>query len=248
MDVPVDQVQPPFLSHSRYRALVLDPGMQPIDVVNWQRALVLDMLAKVEVLEYYPDVTVNSVSAEFFLPAVLMAKKVGRNASKFSRVPLNRRNIMIRDNLTCQYCGKKPSRGKVMSGLTLDHIVPQCRNGGVGVVVVSVLPPPLRVSRACFLLVNHDAYDSTAEHVDQPRHGVQRVQHAESRPAFERTQVDEAVEHPQGAQSVRSDHAACYAWLGPRASGRNPRRMVKLSVLQWRGQRLIAAPRKRFVQ
>ncbi len=148
MDVPADQVQAPFVSQSRYRALVLDPGMQPIDVVNWQRALVLDMLAKVEVLEYYQGVTVNSVSAEFFLPAVLMAKKVGRNASKFSRVPLNRRNIMIRDNLTCQYCGKKPSRGKVMSGLTLDHIVPQCRNGGVralGVValpVVSVLRPP----------------------------------------------------------------------------------------------------------
>lgn len=131
MDIPVDQVQSPFVSRSRYRALVLDPGMQPIDVVNWQRALVLDMLAKVEVLEYYQDVTVNSVSAEFFLPAVLMAKKVGRNASKFSRVPLNRRNIMIRDNLTCQYCGKKPSRGKLMGGLTLDHIVPQSRNGGV---------------------------------------------------------------------------------------------------------------------
>jgi len=130
MDIPVDQVQLPFVSRSRYRALVLDPGMQPIDVVNWQRALVLDMLAKVEVLEYYQDVTVNSVSAEFFLPAVLMAKKVGRNASKFSRVPLNRRNIMIRDNLTCQYCGKKPSRGKLMGGLTLDHIVPQSRNGG----------------------------------------------------------------------------------------------------------------------
>jgi 5-methylcytosine-specific restriction endonuclease McrA len=131
MEIPVDQVQLPFVSRSRYRALVLDPGMQPIDVVNWQRALVLDMLAKVEVLEYYQDVTVNSVSAEFFLPAVLMAKKVGRNASKFSRVPLNRRNIMIRDNLTCQYCGKKPSRGKLMGGLTLDHIVPQSRNGGV---------------------------------------------------------------------------------------------------------------------
>ena len=80
MDIAVDQVQLPFVSRSRYRALVLDPGMQPIDVVNWQRALVLDMLAKVEVLEYYQDVTVNSVSAEFFLPAVLMAKKVGRNA------------------------------------------------------------------------------------------------------------------------------------------------------------------------
>ena len=118
-----------FLSQSRYRALVLDPGMQPIDVVNWQRALVLDMLAKVEVLEYYQDVTVNSVSAEFFLPAVLMAKQVGKNASKFARVPLNRRNIMIRDNLTCQYCGTKPSRGKLMGGLTLDHIVPQCRGG-----------------------------------------------------------------------------------------------------------------------
>ena len=117
-----------FLSQSSYRALVLDPAFRPIDVVNWQRALVLDMLAKVEVLEYYQDVTVNSVSAEFFLPAVLLVKEVGKCASKFSRVPLNRRNIMIRDNLTCQYCGKTP-RGKLTGGLTLAHIVPQCKGG-----------------------------------------------------------------------------------------------------------------------
>ena len=74
-----------FLSQSSYRALVLDPAFRPIDVVNWQRALVLDMLAKVEVLEYYQDVTVNSVSAEFFLPAVLLVKEVGKCASKIGR-------------------------------------------------------------------------------------------------------------------------------------------------------------------
>ena len=130
LEMATDHAQTPFLSLGRYRALVLDPGMQPIDIVNWQRALVLDMLAKVDVLEYYQDVSVHSVSAEFFLPAVLMAKQVGKNASKFTRVPLNRRNIMIRDNLTCQYCGKKPGKGKGnIAGLTLDHVVAQSKGG-----------------------------------------------------------------------------------------------------------------------
>jgi 5-methylcytosine-specific restriction endonuclease McrA len=37
-------------------------------------------------------------------------------------IPLTRRNIMHRDNYTCQYCGKK-------SDLTIDHIIPRSRGG-----------------------------------------------------------------------------------------------------------------------
>ncbi|MEO5952416.1 MAG: HNH endonuclease, partial [Chloroflexia bacterium] len=39
------------------------------------------------------------------------------------RVPLSRREIFVRDNYTCQYCGKRTH------DLTLDHIIPRSRGG-----------------------------------------------------------------------------------------------------------------------
>ena len=39
------------------------------------------------------------------------------------RVPFGKRNILIRDNFTCQYCGKKVKK------LTIDHIIPKSRGG-----------------------------------------------------------------------------------------------------------------------
>lgn len=106
---------------SRYRALVLDSAYRPIDVVNWQRAICMNLLQKADVLEYY-DFTISSVSEEFFLPAVMRARWYGGNIGRLGRVPLNRRNVMLRDGLKCQYCGKT-------SDLTLDHVIPQSKGG-----------------------------------------------------------------------------------------------------------------------
>lgn len=107
---------------SRYRALVLDSAYRPIDVVNWQRAVCLDLLDKADVLEYY-DATISSVSEEFFLPAVMRTRWYAGRLGRLNRVPLNRRNVMLRDGLTCQYCGKAGG------DLTLDHVIPQSKGG-----------------------------------------------------------------------------------------------------------------------
>ena len=37
----------PLSSFNRYRALVLDTSYRPIDIVNWQRAICLDLFDKV---------------------------------------------------------------------------------------------------------------------------------------------------------------------------------------------------------
>jgi 5-methylcytosine-specific restriction endonuclease McrA len=37
-------------------------------------------------------------------------------------IPMTRRNVMHRDDYTCQYCGKK-------SDLTIDHVIPRSRGG-----------------------------------------------------------------------------------------------------------------------
>ena len=40
-------------------------------------------------------------------------------------VRLSRRNLFLRDNMTCQYCGRTPPNDE----LTIDHIIPRSRGG-----------------------------------------------------------------------------------------------------------------------
>lgn len=110
---------------SRYRALVVDAAYRPIDVVNWQRAICMDLMEKAEVLEYY-DATVCSPSIEFYLPAVMKTRWYG--GSRAMRVAFNRRNILLRDKLCCQYCGRSGG-GAGGALLTLDHVVPASKGG-----------------------------------------------------------------------------------------------------------------------
>lgn len=101
------------------RALVLDVSCRPVSVVGWKRALCLDILEKVEVLEYY-DITVRSVSCSYPLPAVIRASFVLQNFNL--EVPVSKRNILIRDNHMCVYCGSTRE-------LTMDHVIPVSKGG-----------------------------------------------------------------------------------------------------------------------
>lgn len=51
---------------------------------------------------------------------LLTYERIPRNAVKFSR-----RNVFLRDDYSCQYCGRKHSP----SGLSLDHVMPRSRGG-----------------------------------------------------------------------------------------------------------------------
>ncbi|XP_031392694.1 uncharacterized protein LOC116204652 [Punica granatum] len=106
-----------------FRGLVLDLSYRPVNVVCWKRAICLEFMEKADVLEYY-DQTVNSPNGSFYIPAVLrvphLLQMVKRRRVKNS---LSRKNILHRDNYTCQYCSAKEN-------LTIDHVVPISRGGG----------------------------------------------------------------------------------------------------------------------
>lgn len=105
---------------NRYRALVLDTSYRPIDIVNWQRAICLDLFDKVDVLEYY-DALVHSARHEFMIPAVLRVRMYIQRDHK-GRISLTRKNLLLRDNSTCQYCGSEQD-------LTVDHVKPVSKGG-----------------------------------------------------------------------------------------------------------------------
>ncbi len=107
-----------------YRTLLLDNGYRPLSVLGWQRALLLGLTDRVDVVEYYEHVQVHSPSQSYPLPAVVRLRQYLRKLRR--TMPYSRRNVFMRDEGICQYCGREPAWGK----LTVDHVHPRCRGGG----------------------------------------------------------------------------------------------------------------------
>ena len=102
--------------------LVLNQNFEPLNVCNVRRALVLVLDGKAEVLELNHQI-VYTATLSIHCPSVIRLSHLITRPRPRAR--LSRREIFIRDNYTCQYCGRvfPPQE------LTLDHIVPRSRNG-----------------------------------------------------------------------------------------------------------------------
>jgi 5-methylcytosine-specific restriction endonuclease McrA len=101
--------------------LVLNQNYEPLNICNARRAFVLVDRGKAEVLELSAN-GFRTPSAILPRPSVIkLAYMVKRPRPQ---VRLSRREIFMRDDYTCQYCG---SRAR---DLTLDHVVPKHRGGG----------------------------------------------------------------------------------------------------------------------
>ena len=101
------------------RALLLDVSYRPVDILSWQRAIMLSLLAKAEVLEWHDGISVRSARESHHVPAVLKVGIFLGNA--FGPLHATRRNVMDRDDWTCQYCAGPAN--------TIDHVTPISRSG-----------------------------------------------------------------------------------------------------------------------
>lgn len=102
--------------------LLLNASFEPLNVINWRRAVKLVFSEKVEVVEESERV-IRSVSVSMKIPSVVRLMgfvRFRRNEAKFSR-----RNIYARDHYQCQYCGEQLSADQ----LTCDHVMPRSRGG-----------------------------------------------------------------------------------------------------------------------
>ena len=102
--------------------LVLNASYEPINICGARRALVL-VLKGVARTEEEQGTELHSARVRMQLPSVI-------RLLEYRRIPhqtraLSRKNILLRDRNTCQYCGVVlPS-----AELTLDHVVPRSRGG-----------------------------------------------------------------------------------------------------------------------
>ena len=102
--------------------LKLDSSFKPIEVISWQEAFVLTYVGKAWAVEY-TDKWVRSAREAFQIPAVIALKQY--IDEKFFTLTCNRKNILLRDNNTCQYCDKQFPE----SELTIDHVIPRSKGG-----------------------------------------------------------------------------------------------------------------------
>lgn len=106
------------------KTLLLNADFNPFSIVSWKRAFILAIYNEempgegAKPIEYYDEIVHSAGGKAFPVPAVSVLSKY---VNKKKKVPFSRRNIFIRDNLTCQYCGKKFSPDE----LTYDHVIPR---------------------------------------------------------------------------------------------------------------------------
>ncbi len=96
--------------------LVLNASDAPLNLCSWKKAVKLIYLSKALVIESRAE----KISDNFPYPSIIRLSKYV--SLPFKTVVLNRKNLMLRDNHTCQYCGKKDQ-------LTIDHVIPRSRGG-----------------------------------------------------------------------------------------------------------------------
>jgi 5-methylcytosine-specific restriction endonuclease McrA len=102
--------------------LVLNTSYEPINVCAARRAIVL-VLKGVAMAEEENGHFLHAARLAFRVPSVI-------RLLEYRRIPhqtraLSRKNILLRDRNTCQYCAEVLAS----SELTLDHVIPRSRGG-----------------------------------------------------------------------------------------------------------------------
>jgi 5-methylcytosine-specific restriction endonuclease McrA len=106
------------------QTLLLNATYEPLNVVDWRKAITLWCQGKVEVISVY-DREVRSVSISFNLLSVIRLLRYITIKRRADYVPFSRANIYARDGDQCQYCGEKFP----VEDLTFDHVVPVSQGG-----------------------------------------------------------------------------------------------------------------------
>ena len=102
------------------QVLVLNQDYQAISLCDPERALVLVMMHKAEMIADVAEKRLRSVKTEFQFPSIIRLLAYVR--LPFKKVYLTRHNVMKRDGFACAYCGSTKN-------LTLDHVLPRAQGG-----------------------------------------------------------------------------------------------------------------------
>jgi hypothetical protein len=108
------------------RCLLLNADFSPLSVICWQKAVMWHMRHEnnpvygIDIVDFYKNDHINGVNNKKYpIPAVARTKRFFRQ--NHQTLIFSRKNIFLRDNHTCQYCGKQYD----INHLTYDHVIPR---------------------------------------------------------------------------------------------------------------------------
>ena len=106
--------------------LLLNASLQPLNVISHRRLVVLLSKERVAFLDDAAKLEAAEAVAGRRLPEGVVIVRLLRTIHVPRRLLRpNRRNLLLRDDNTCQYCGHVGAS----SELTVDHVVPVSRGG-----------------------------------------------------------------------------------------------------------------------
>ena len=100
--------------------LVLNQDYRALTICSVERAIVLVILSKAELIEALPDRFIRSPSTHLPWPSIVRLR--GYVTVPYKRIMISRKNILRRDRFKCQYCSSREQ-------LTIDHVLPKSRGG-----------------------------------------------------------------------------------------------------------------------
>ena len=107
--------------------LVLNADYSPIGIIGWRKAMVWAFryshsdYSGIEIIDHYKNDKVIGANGGCKIPAVVRTTKYFKLIGQ--PVVFSRKNLFIRDDYCCQYCGKKFPIGQ----LTYDHVIPKSK-------------------------------------------------------------------------------------------------------------------------
>ena len=108
------------------KCLILNADYSALGIIGWKKALIWSMQTeanekpRVEIIDFYKNDFIQGANNKRYpIPAVVKTSKYFRIHDQ--RVNFSRKNLFIRDNYSCQYCGIRQELNK----LTYDHVIPK---------------------------------------------------------------------------------------------------------------------------
>jgi hypothetical protein len=115
------------MNHKNSKCLILNSDYTPLGIISWKRAMVWsikyqDSSYGIEIIDFYKnDHILGTNNKKYPIPSV--AKTLNYLRMRDDYVKFSRKNLFIRDNHSCQYCGITPG----INHLTYDHVIPKSK-------------------------------------------------------------------------------------------------------------------------
>lgn len=103
------------------RTTILNLDYSIISIVSWQKGMVVLLKGVVQPVEFWEETIRSGDGSTWKVPKIVVVKKFVKHRKQW--LP-TKRNIFLRDNYSCCYCGdSNPDQ------LTIDHVLPRSRRG-----------------------------------------------------------------------------------------------------------------------